>query len=125
MWEIAVAVFIGLGTVAVVLHNGLKHMLNEEKLTQIAGTAFESILDTSLNDTELQKKIYSLGVLAGSGAKQGIGIGNTGGGKFKMSNLIAIGAAKFLGLDLGGMMGGGQAQPQQQTPPQDSNIPTG
>ena len=66
----------------------------------------EMILQNVSSDEGLQKQIYSVGVLFGSGIAKGTGI--QGGGKFKFTDIIGQGIAGWVQ----GMMGG---KAQQQT----------
>lgn len=54
------------------------------------------LLDEIATNTEMQKKIYVLGVILGNGIKQGIGI-TKGKGKFKLDDLIGMGISHFFG----------------------------
>lgn len=60
----------------------------------------EDLVDFAVNDTEMQKKLFLLGVLLGNGIKSGIGL-NPRGGKFKMEDLIGMALAQFLGPKTG------------------------
>ena len=68
---------------------------------------------------EVRQFVYSLGVLAGNGAKSGVGLG-TKGGKFKFEDLLLMGAQAILPQIVqkvgGAIVEGsqGQEQPQQQ-----------
>lgn len=52
------------------------------------------LLDELTQNTEMQKKMYLLGVLLGNGIKTGIGL-TKGRGKFKMEDLIGMGMEYF------------------------------
>ena len=112
MLEIAVAVFFGLLAVALAIKQGLKTVIDTEKITETIQNAVEEVLDTALSDSEMQKKLYSVGVLIGSGISKGTGIQSSG--KFKFEDIIGIGLAKLFG----GITGG-----QQQQQGQNTNIP--
>ena len=93
---------------AIVPYVILKKYINPEKISEI----FEFVVDDALQNEAMQKKIYTLGGLIGSGVRQGIGIQKQGSGKFKMEDLIMSFAGNFLNSKLGlGMT-------QQDTPPQ-------
>ena len=53
----------------------LKRYANSSKFLDI----FEDIFDEIATNEDIQKKIYSLGGLLGSGIRQGVGIGKRGG----------------------------------------------
>ena len=52
------------------------------------------LLDELTQNTEMQKKVYLLGILLGNGIKTGIGL-TKGKGKFKMDDLIGMGLEYF------------------------------
>jgi len=59
------------------------------------------ILDGITQDTEMQKKVYLLGVLLGNGIKTGIGL-KGGSGKFKMTDLLGMALPKIFPQLFGG-----------------------
>lgn len=88
----------------------LKKYINPEKISEI----FEFVVDDALQNEAMQKKIYTLGGLIGSGVRQGIGIQKQGSGKFKMEDLIMSFAGNFLNSKLGGLGMTQQDTSQQQ-----------
>lgn len=54
------------------------------------------LLDEFTQNTDMQKKVYLLGVLLGNGIKQGTGL-SKGKGKFKLEDLLGMGIAHFFG----------------------------
>jgi hypothetical protein len=69
-----------------------KFMLSDEKIMN----KLDMILGNVVNDVEMQKKVYLLGTLLGSGIAKGSGI-QVGSGKFKLEDVIAQGASQFIG----------------------------
>lgn len=70
----------------------LKRMISDEKIMD----KIDLILSNMVNDVEMQKKVYLLGTLLGSGIAKGSGIAGSG-GKIKLEDVIAQGAAQFIG----------------------------
>jgi hypothetical protein len=68
-----------------------KRMLNTDKILEI----FDEILTEIKDDTEMQKKVFAVGILLGQGIKTGVGL-NPKSGKFKFEDLLTQGAAMFL-----------------------------
>jgi hypothetical protein len=66
----------------------IKLTVNSNKIIEIS----QDFLDEIAVNTELQRKIYILGVLLGNGIRSGIGIGGKG-GKFKFEDVIGQGLA--------------------------------
>ena len=83
-------------------------MVSDEKIMD----KIDLILSNMVNDVEMQKKVYLLGTLLGSGIAKGSGI--QGSGKFKLEDVIAQGASAFIGNMF--------RQPQQ-TPQQGGSLP--
>lgn len=54
------------------------------------------VLDGVTQDTEIQKKLYLVGVLVGNGIKSGVGL-TKGRGKFGMEDLVGMGLQHFFG----------------------------
>lgn len=54
------------------------------------------LLDEIATNTDMQKKVYILGVLLGNGIKSGIGL-QKGKGKFSMEDLIGYGLSMIFG----------------------------
>lgn len=69
----------------------MKYALSDEKIMD----KLDMILGNLVNDVEMQKKIYLLGTLLGSGIAKGSGI--QGSGKFKLEDILAQGASQFIG----------------------------
>lgn len=69
-----------------------KYLVSDDKIMG----KIEMILGNMVNDVEMQKKVYLLGTLLGSGIAKGSGL-QPGGGKFKLEDIIAQGASAFIG----------------------------
>jgi len=111
-------VFIG-GIVAFLMGIGgayiaFKTMLKTDKILDISEDIVSNTLNNMLTDVEMQKQVYSMGILLGNGLKTGLGL-KQGRGKFKMDDLIGLGAQWFFNK-----MGGPTQNPQT---PQQSNDP--
>ena len=88
---IAISVFtLGLGSL--ITYVIAKRLTNIDRILNIS----DVLLDEITQNTEMQKKVYILGVLLGNGIKQGIGLPK-GKGKFKMDDLIGMAISHFLG----------------------------
>lgn len=104
-----------IGALAVVLPTLLyfRHTVatlkKEFSMKKVTETVFE-IIDNVTADEEFQKRLYTLGVIVGSGAMKGTGF-QKGSGKFSISDLIGKAAASFLGIN---MNEGPSPPPQQQ-----------
>lgn len=88
---------IGLSAIMVVI-SGLmtyviiKKTVNINYILEIS----DVLLDEFTQNTEMQKKVYILGVLLGNGVRQGIGI-NKGKGKFKFEDLVGVAIGHIFG----------------------------
>ena len=87
-----------------------KYLVSDERIM----SKLEMILNNLVNDVEMQKKVYLLGTLLGSGIAKGSGIQGSG-GKFKLEDVIAQGASAFIGQMF--------RQPTQQTPQGGGGLP--
>ena len=81
----------------------LRRLLSPENIME----TLDFVIDSSLKETEMQKKLYTLGLIIGNGIKQGVGI-QGGKGKFKLEDIIAQGLGQFLSSAISGQ------QPQKQ-----------
>ncbi len=68
-----------------------KYTLSDAKIMD----KIDLVLSNMVNDVEMQKKVYLLGTLLGSGIAKGSGI--QGSGKFKLEDVITQGASAFIG----------------------------
>jgi hypothetical protein len=91
-------------------------MFSDEKIMDKVSMVLEEVV----NNAEMQKQVYSLGVLLGSGIAQGTGI--KAGGKFKLQDLIMQGAGMFLQKFMGGNAPAGEQPAQWQAPQQEQAI---
>lgn len=76
-----------------------KRFVSPDKIVEFIDVGLEAVT----NDTELQKKVYVMGVILGNGIKTGIGLK---GGKTNLKDVIGMGIAQFISRAFGG-------QPQQ------------
>lgn len=81
----------------------IKRTININYILEVS----DVLLDELTQNTDMQKKVYVLGVLLGNGIKQGIGI-SKGKGKFKLDDLI--------GMAIGHFFSGGQKQVESSAP---------
>ena len=86
-----------------------KFLISDDKIME----KLEMILNNLVNDVEMQKEVYLLGTLLGSGIAKGSGL--QGSGKFKLEDVIAQGASAFIGNMF--------RQPIQPTPQQGGALP--
>lgn len=67
-----------------------KKMTSSDRILNIT----YDVLDETTQNVEMQKKVYTLGILLGNGIKSGIGL-QKGRGKFKMEDLVGMGMQYF------------------------------
>jgi len=82
---------IGAGTGAVGAYVIAKKMFNNGKILELVDVLTTEVM----TNTELQKRIYSIGTLLGQGIAQGTGLKSSG-GKLKFQDIIMQGASMFL-----------------------------
>ena len=78
----------------------VKKLTNVEYILEIS----DVLLDEITQNIDMQKKVYSVGVLFGNGIKTGVGL-TKGKGKFKLDDIVAMGVSHFLGKIIGGQKG--------------------
>jgi hypothetical protein len=69
----------------------LKRTMKTEKILEIS----DELLTEITSNVEMQKKVYLIGVLVGKGIIDATGM-KTGGGKFKLDNVIGQGIGMFI-----------------------------
>jgi len=78
-----------------------------------------NLMDTVLTETEMQKRVYQIGLLVGSGIRQGVGIGK-GSGKFGFDQILQKGLAMIFGK----VLQGNQKEEQTTESPNFLGLPT-
>jgi len=91
-----------------------KTILKQDKILDISEDVIKNAFDMLFKDVEMQKQVYSVGVLFGNGLKTGLGLQKTG-GKHKMEDLVQQGIGAFLSNIVGRI--GQRSQSTQSTEP--------
>ena len=91
MWEYIISPIIGVLCGAISTYVIAKRMINTDRIVDYA----YAILDETMENVEMQKRVYGFGVLLGNGIKNGVGLSSKG-GKFKFEDLIMQGIASFI-----------------------------
>lgn len=99
----------------------MKKYVNSEEFTKMIADNFADLLDIVVTDTEMQKKVYVLGVLLGNGIKAGVGLAKKG-GKFSLDGLISDGIGQLFEKGLGSLFGGGKNE--QESEARQNSFPT-